>query len=229
MPNRILKESICYSADIDRLTPFEETVFYRILVRADDYGNLDGRSDFLKSVLFTTKPGVGVKRIEDACRKLEELGMLQKYEVEGKPYYNIVNWAKHQRVRISKHKVPPLAEICGESRQVAASCGELPPESQSESQSQSESESQSQLPDLFERFWNAYPKKIGRREALEAFCELKPDARKVGLLVGAVERMKCSEAWCKENGRYIPKAEKWLREEQWNECRGGVEYGTVLL
>ena len=38
MPNRILKENICVSDDIDRLTWFQEVLFYRLLVNCDDFG-----------------------------------------------------------------------------------------------------------------------------------------------------------------------------------------------
>ena len=38
MPNRILKESICLNRKIDRLTDFQENLFYRLIVKVDDYG-----------------------------------------------------------------------------------------------------------------------------------------------------------------------------------------------
>ena len=38
MSNRILKESIRMSEEIDALTWFEETFFYRLIVTVDDYG-----------------------------------------------------------------------------------------------------------------------------------------------------------------------------------------------
>ena len=43
MPNRIIKESIKRSPKIDSLSWFDEVVFYRMIVTADDYGRLDGR------------------------------------------------------------------------------------------------------------------------------------------------------------------------------------------
>ena len=36
MPDRLLRESIRISDSIDRLTPFEETFFYRLMVSVDD-------------------------------------------------------------------------------------------------------------------------------------------------------------------------------------------------
>lgn len=211
MPNRVLKESICYSADIDRLTPFEETVFYRILVRADDYGNLDGRLDFLKSVLFTTKPSVTTRRIKQACDKLFEVGVLIPYQADGKPYLHVTNWNKHQRLRNSKAKCP----------QFAASCGENPPKL--ESQSQLELESQ-----LFNRFWSVYPKKAGKRDAEEWFLQEKPSVQLVEQMCSALMQLRESEAWRKEDGRFIPKAINWLRDDGWEQVAKEDVYGATI-
>ena len=62
MPNRILKESIKYSPEIDKLSWFEEVVFYRLIVSCDDYGNMDGRAVVLKNELFPTKDTVTRRR-----------------------------------------------------------------------------------------------------------------------------------------------------------------------
>jgi hypothetical protein len=77
MPNRIIKESICYSDDIDQLTPFEETVFYRLLVRCDDNGRMDARPAFMRSMLFATKLTVTEKQVRDATVKLAEVGLIR--------------------------------------------------------------------------------------------------------------------------------------------------------
>lgn len=128
MPNRIIKESICYSDDIDKLTAFEETVFYRMIVRADDYGRLDARPSFLKSMLFVTKQGITEKNVQDAVLKMASVGLVRLYEVDGKPFLSFPKWDLHQRVRNSKEKypAPPENTDCEVSPRVAASCGELP-------------------------------------------------------------------------------------------------------
>lgn len=128
MPNRIIKESICYSDDIDKLTAFEETVFYRMIVRADDYGRLDARPSFLKSMLFVTKQGITEKNVQDAVLKMASVGLVRLYEVDGKPFLSFPKWDLHQRVRNSKEKypAPPENTDCGVSPQFAASCRELP-------------------------------------------------------------------------------------------------------
>lgn len=119
MPNRIIKESIKYSLQIDSLTWFEEVVFYRLLVTADDYGCLNGRVILLKNELFPTKDNITKKSIEIAIEKLIAVGLLCGYMVNGVPYLFFPTWEKHQRIRNKYRKYPeppqkPCAEIDGQ-------------------------------------------------------------------------------------------------------------------
>lgn len=130
MPNRILKETIKYSDQIDMLSAFDETVFYRLIVTVDDYGCYDARPVLLKNELFPTRENITKKEIENSLQTLEQAGLIKRYYVEGRPYLQLVTWEKHQRVRNSVRKFPgpedaDAEEPCGELRQVAASCGEV--------------------------------------------------------------------------------------------------------
>lgn len=161
MPNRVLSESVKRSEQIDQLSWFDEVVFYRALLTADDYGCLDGRPKLLKSDLFPTRDDVTRKSIEDSLAKLTSTDLLRAYEVSGKPYMLFPTWEKHQRIRRKKQKYPwPCGrenDVCpygaAECRktaatccQSAADCGQVadscrtsavncPPESESESES----------------------------------------------------------------------------------------------
>ena len=161
MPNRVLSESVKRSEQIDQLSWFDEVVFYRALLTADDYGCLDGRPKLLKSDLFPTRDDVTRKSIEESLAKLTSTDLLRAYEVSGKPYMLFPTWEKHQRIRRKKQKYPwPCGrenDVCpygaAECRktaatccQSAADCGQVadscrtsaancPPESESESES----------------------------------------------------------------------------------------------
>ena len=161
MPNRILSESVKRSEQIDQLSWFDEVVFYRALLTADDYGCLDGRPKLLKSDLFPTRDDVTRKSIEDSLAKLTSTDLLRAYEVSGKPYMLFPTWEKHQRIRRRKQKYPwpcgrendvcPYgAAECNKTAatccQSAADCGQVadscrtsaancPPESESKSES----------------------------------------------------------------------------------------------
>ena len=83
MPNRLIKESIKRSPQIDQLSWFDEVVFYRLIVTADDYGCCDGRPIVLRNDLFPTKENVTKKAIEDAISHLTSVGLVRPYGDRG--------------------------------------------------------------------------------------------------------------------------------------------------
>ena len=68
----------------------------------------------------------------------------------------------------------------------------------------------------FGEFWRLYPKKSGQRDARAAWEELAPGKNTQSQILEALCRAKASPQWREENGRYIPKAAKWLRERRWD-------------
>jgi len=110
MPTRHLHEKICYSNDLDKLSAFEETIFYRLIVNVDDFGRIDARPGFLKSKLFVTKNGVSEKNVSETVARMASLGLVRLYEVDGKPFLCLPKWHLYQKVRNSKEIYPPPPE-----------------------------------------------------------------------------------------------------------------------
>lgn len=67
--------------------------------------------------------------------------------------------------------------------------------------------------DLFDDFWNAYPKKTGdiKSAYFEYLGAIKTTAPEI--LIGAVKQQ--SKDMTREDCRYFPSAEKWLRNKGW--------------
>lgn len=66
----------------------------------------------------------------------------------------------------------------------------------------------------FEKFWSAYPKKVGKKSAKKAFDRVKIP---VETLLTAIERQKCSAQWSRDNGQYIPNPATWLNQGRWED------------
>lgn len=111
MPNRLIKESICRSEEIDSLSWFEEVLFYRLIVTCDDFGRYDGRAKIIKGSCFPLKD-ITEKDIDKALGKLSALGLVRVYEAQERPYLQLVTWDKHQRVRNQKSKYPEYSDDC---------------------------------------------------------------------------------------------------------------------
>ena len=66
----------------------------------------------------------------------------------------------------------------------------------------------------FNRFWTAYPRKVGKQAARRAF-------ERVGLpveqLLTALEQQRKDPQWHRENGRFIPHPATWLTQGRWED------------
>lgn len=105
MPTRYLKESICTSEQIDALTAFDETVFYRLIVNVDDFGRMDGRLPIIRSKLFPLKD-IRDAQIEKALQALSSAELVERYVVCGKPFVRLTGWVRHQSIRAAKSRYP---------------------------------------------------------------------------------------------------------------------------
>lgn len=68
---------------------------------------------------------------------------------------------------------------------------------------------------LFEEFWSAYPKKVGRAQARESFGRIAPDRAVLDKMLSAIAEQRESDQWRREAGRFIPNPSNWLERGQW--------------
>ena len=71
--------------------------------------------------------------------------------------------------------------------------------------------------DTFERFWEAYPRKEGKQAARNAWAKPNPDIELCDAILSAVIAQSKSDAWNKENGRFIPAPAKWIAGKRWED------------
>ena len=112
MPDRIIKESICTSDTLNQLSDFEERFWHRLIVNCDDYGRFDARPAILKGRLFPLMEGKTLKDMSNTLSKLASVGLVELYEVDGKPFLHVVTWDKYQRIRAKRSKFPDPNGTC---------------------------------------------------------------------------------------------------------------------
>lgn len=66
----------------------------------------------------------------------------------------------------------------------------------------------------FELFWEAYPRKVGKQKAQEAFGKITIS---VDILLAALEDQKRTPQWTKDGGQYIPHPATWLNQARWED------------
>lgn len=229
MPQRILRDKILTSEKVEVLD-FPAEVFYRRLMSVvDDFGRFDGRPSVLRSACYPLR----VDRIREAdisrwIAICEKAGLIVLYQVDGKPYVELLNLDDRRRAKTSKYPSPPSGSncqhvsaddnICAHVSAHAGTCQHVPPESNADAHSESEPPTPKGASS--EEFWRALPqvardrssRKLVEAQWKRSKCGKEPDA-----VIAGLERWKVSAQWAKENGQYIPAAHRWLKAEKWRD------------
>ena len=142
MPDRIIRESICTSDTLNQLTDFEERFWNRLIVNCDDYGRFDARPAILKGRLFPLMDGKTQKDMTNALSRLASVGLVELYEVDGKPFLRVVTWDKYQRIRAKRSKYPEPSGACCQMTADDVKCPRNPIQSESNPNPNRESESE---------------------------------------------------------------------------------------
>ena len=229
MPNRLIKESICTSEDLNKLSPMAEILFYRLIVKADDYGAYYGNVAIVKSNCFPLKSDeITCEQVQSWLRELEDAGLIDTYRAEGRDYIQFHKWKNHQQIRAKKRKFPEPDNIGNQMISDDSKCPRNPIQSNTESNPESNTnttpEREYEKDDGFEAFWSAYPKRGGDiRQAYMEYLHAMDVGATPAVMIGAVqEQMGSVKA---EDFRYLPSAEKWLRNRGW-EAKGPADQET---
>ena len=187
----------------------------------------------------TFSVGVNIADVQGAFKGLD-----RSYETLNGTHIWLKNFLKHQRNLPLNHRnaahasiinlLLPYKDLSDSILQLLSTDeikgltrGLQSPLSISISKGKSISISKSQLK-LFEKFWEAYPKKVARSECLRVWgsptskfrkeaLEKEPDAEFVEKIVSALEQQKQGNSWQKDNGEFIPNPTTWLNQGRWND------------
>ena len=233
MPSRILKESICTSESLAYLSAEAEVLFYRLIVKADDFGLYYGSPKILASLLFPLNVPTE-KKVSSWLAELVNGGLVATYRGEdGRQYLKLLSWDKHQNRRATKPKYPLPQEIDNTCSQEVSSdnsdtCAQMQANSSvnvnenvfenvNEKRKRVSAQRGAGVDDAFDQFWSVYPRKVGKKDAVKVWNQIRPNPDLTNQIVQGVERWKRSEQWTKDDGRFIPYPATFLRGERWNE------------
>lgn len=72
-----------------------------------------------------------------------------------------------------------------------------------------------------EKFWPAYPRKVGREAARKAFVRLKPDGSMLGVMLKSLAAQSASDQW-RRDAQFIPHAATWINGKRWQDDMSGA-------
>jgi hypothetical protein len=126
VPNRIIKESICTSDNLNLLSPDEEVFFYRLLVNCDDFGRFDARPEILRARLYPLR--ADKEKLDTISKRLLALylaGLITLYQNNNRSYLEFCTWEEHQHRRANNSKYPGPYDEGSTLLTVASKCEQI--------------------------------------------------------------------------------------------------------
>lgn len=197
---RTVKPEFFTSADIVKLSPLARLFYVALWCEADREGRLGWNIETFKYRYFPAEKC----DLEEVASELLSAQLVTLYEVEGRKYADIPTFKTHQVInnREAESVIPARVKVASKR---------VPGEGRKEGKEGNTPADES----AFDRFWEAYPKKKSKEDALKAWTKLNPDEHLVEDILQAVLRAKTSAEWLKEGGQFIPYPGTWLRGKRW--------------
>ncbi|RGB69625.1 hypothetical protein [Provencibacterium massiliense] len=107
MADRVIKESTVTSEPLSEISAEAERLFWRLVVKADDFGLYYGNPRILASMCFPLDPPKE-QRIRAWLDELVAAGMVGTYTAgeDGKQYLQLLLWDKRQKRRAKEGQFP---------------------------------------------------------------------------------------------------------------------------
>lgn len=220
MPNRIIREGILTSDRVEQLDAPAEVFYRRLMSKVDDHGLYDARPSILRTSLYPLR----VDKVKEAdiakwLAACQKAGLVACYQNEGRALLQML----HTRWQTRSDPKYPLPSDANSSQVISAanSCA----------QTQTNEHLVGVVVEgvvanvvgdvgatgLFADFWRAYPKKVGKPEALRAFAKLEPEQTLLDEMLRALAWQRESDGWRKDGGQYIPNPATWLNQARWTD------------
>jgi hypothetical protein len=236
MRSRNIKPGFFINEDLAEIDPVGRLLFAGLWCLADREGKLEDRPKRIKGELFRFDD-LSTEQIDLFLDKLDELKLIIRYEIEDHDYIKIVNFTKHQSPHCNEKPsiIPdPLSDKTSTmppplATKEASACHQgdkrLPPNKQALRPESLIPDSQIKTPLTplaggngcdpdFLVWWPETPAqmRIGKDKAGRVWKRLKHRGRLRPLpeMLAVLRHQKESEAWQREEGRFIPLAEHYL-------------------
>lgn len=175
--------------------------------------NNDGRISLTEEIPYTDTQlakrfRMPIATVQLGLKIFQQYGMIEIID----DFIYTSNWAKYQSLdgmeKVKEQTRERVQRYRDKKKAAAIESGNAPalpaPDTQETKQTAAERR--------FERFWKAYPKKVGKGGAERSFAKYKPDDQLTETMIRAIEAQKMSRQW-KEG--YIPNPQTWLNQKRW--------------
>jgi len=185
-------------------------------------GRMEANVDLLKADIAPLLKHITPAVLKNILNELHSIGLIILYSINGKQYLQLTQFDEHQK-HLRKDREAP-SRIPGPAPESLRTCSGPAPESLQPNISLREVKLNIRA--SFEKFWTEYPRKKSKGQAEKAFSKINPDEQLLATMIAKIEMARKSEAWIKENGKYIPYPATWLNAKGWEDVDAPAGNGT---
>lgn len=233
---RYIKPGFFTNETLAALPPLTRLLFAGLWTLADCKGRLEDRPKRIKAELFPYDE----LDVDAALNALAEVNFIRRYSAKGRDCIVIVAFLVHQKPHPKEKSAglpePPKSGAKTKSRgnvrlgreQVGL---EVAPRSFDLDLNGDGNGERNLVPSLRDRwltFWAHYPRKVNKAEAERAFRKLSPDEGLLLVILSALEWQSKLPDWLKDNGRFVPHADRYLSKRRWEDERPQIERPRTL-
>lgn len=226
---RSIKPEFWSSEDVAALPWEDRLLFIGLWSYVDDNGVGRDVEKLIVADLFPLEddPRETLARVSRGLQTLSAASLITRYSVDGRPFLRITTWDLHQRIdKPAKSRYPlptcenavPRDTLARPSRQsretLAPGTEEQGNRGTGDKDIPSPDGEAAPLPRGFAEFYDAYPRKVGRQEALKAFIKATRSTKPTVIVAGALRYARDPNLPDKE---YIPHPATWLNRGGWDD------------
>jgi hypothetical protein len=212
---RTIKPEFFLDTELAELPVEVRYFFIGLWTQADREGRMEDNPKRLKAQLMPW----------DSCDCEALLGALSprfitRYEVQGRRYLQINTFARHQRphVREADSAIPaPKGTAKAQPRQCLSTTKAMHGTLDKGKGMDNGNGERSMEPEGFAAFWEAYPRKESKKDALRAWDKLKPAAELQAAILADLKKRALSADWRKDGGKFIPHPASYLNGSRWED------------
>lgn len=218
---RTIKPEFFTSEDIVSLTPFARLLYIALWCEADREGRMAWKPRTFKMRYL---PADDVD-IDALCKELTDAGLVCLYG-NGCAYVPAFHAHQHINPREQQSVLPsPPVSDAKPTRRSRVSDVQVGREGKGKEGIDDASSDAS----LFDQFWQAYPRKVGKDAAKKAFDKRKTDADLLAKMLRAIDVQSQSVDWLKDGGQFVPHPATWLTQGRWMDGEGVAQRITSSI
>lgn len=156
---------------------------------------------------------ITIQKVRTALKRFEKLGFLTDKSTNKNRLITILNWGIYQDID-NENNSQLNRQLTGSQQ---AANRQLTSNKNVKNDKNVKNNNTLVYSPEFLQLWECYPKKTGKGKAYETFNKIGVDELLLKKMIDAVNAIKNTWDWQKENKRYVPMLTTWLNQRRWED------------